>query len=292
MSEYYKAIRNTDWNYGGPNWKLSRSKIDLFMECPRCFYIDNKLGVSRPRGPSFTLNIAVDELLKKEFDTHRTGKTAHPLMKAYGVEAIPFTHKDLDKWRHNFTGIQYVHEKTGMLICGAIDDVWQDSKGNLIVVDYKATSKDGKIESLDDSKWQQQYCRQLEVYQWLLRKNKFNVADIGYFVYVNGKKDKEAFDGKLEFDVTLIAHKGNDSWVEKTLTKIKICLDDTRIPNHSKECDYCKYTVALGDVLREQAKSTIDIKETLVEAAKPKKPRSKKSKVNPETIELDIQTLF
>ncbi|MEY2702863.1 MAG: hypothetical protein RLY43_1501, partial [Bacteroidota bacterium] len=33
-----KKIRDSRWNYGGSNWKLSRSKIDLFIECPRCFY--------------------------------------------------------------------------------------------------------------------------------------------------------------------------------------------------------------------------------------------------------------
>ena len=255
MSEYYKTTRSPDWNYGGPKWKLSRSKIDLFMECPRCFYIDNKLGLARPKGPSFTLNIAVDELLKKEFDIHRVDGTAHPLMKKYDVEAVPFSHKDLDLWRHNFTGVQYFHEKTGFLITGAIDDVWKDKSGKLIVVDYKATSKDGTMDSLDDTKWQVQYRRQMEVYQWLLRKNNFEVSDTGYFVYVNGRKDKKAFDGKLEFDVTLISHDGDDSWIEAELVKIKKCLDDDRIPAYKKDCDHCRYVETMGTVLRGNAKN-------------------------------------
>ncbi len=50
---------------------LSRSKIDLFLQCPRCIYLDRKLGISQPSGAPFTLNNAVDVLLKKEFDTHR-----------------------------------------------------------------------------------------------------------------------------------------------------------------------------------------------------------------------------
>src|SRR4051812_16465671 len=124
MSDFYKTSRHKDWNYGGPKWKLSRSKLDLFMECPRCFYIDNKLGLARPRGPSFTLNIAVDALLKKEFDIHRVGKTAHPLMQKYKIDAVPFQHKELNDWRENFVGIQVPHEATGMTISGAIDDVW------------------------------------------------------------------------------------------------------------------------------------------------------------------------
>ena len=53
MSEYYNPNRMESWNYGGKNWKLSRSKIDLFSSCPRCFYIDNKLGVKRVPGFPF-----------------------------------------------------------------------------------------------------------------------------------------------------------------------------------------------------------------------------------------------
>ena len=70
MSEYYSVPRKADWNYGGKRWRLSRSKIGLFQECPRCFYLDNRLGLKRPPGYPFNLNTAVDTLLKREFDAH------------------------------------------------------------------------------------------------------------------------------------------------------------------------------------------------------------------------------
>ncbi|HBA52833.1 TPA: hypothetical protein DCY68_03520, partial [Candidatus Azambacteria bacterium] len=119
-------------------------------------------------------------------------------------------HKDLDKWRHNFTGVQYLHEPTNLLITGAIDDLWQNSKGEYIVVDYKATAKAEEITKLDKD-WHKGYKRQMEIYQWLLRRNGYEVSDTGYFVYCNGKADRESFDGKLEFDVTLISYKGDSS---------------------------------------------------------------------------------
>src|SRR3989338_3788923 len=50
-------------------FKLSRSKIELFLQCPRCFYVDRRLGIGRVSGPPFTLNTATDTLLKKEFDS-------------------------------------------------------------------------------------------------------------------------------------------------------------------------------------------------------------------------------
>ena len=93
-------------------FKISRSKIELFLECSRCFFLDRRCGIGRPSGPAFTLNVAVDALLKKEFDVHRKKGDAHPLMHTYGVHAIPFTHPDLPTWRDNFKGIQILHEGT------------------------------------------------------------------------------------------------------------------------------------------------------------------------------------
>lgn len=245
MSQFYKPDRKTDWNYGGSRWRLSRSKIDLFKECARCFYLDNKLGTARPPGFPFNLNSAVDALFKKEFDIHRLNGTAHPLMEQYGVDAVPFQHPKMDIWRENFKGVDFLHPETGMTVSGAVDDVWVNPKGELMVVDYKSTSKDKKIEALDEE-WHAGYKRQMEVYQWLLRKNGFKVSDTGYFVYANAGKDKKAFDGILEFEVTLIPHTGDASWVDGTLLDIKACLDSGDIPEASPDCDYCRYREFAG----------------------------------------------
>lgn len=226
-------------------FKLSRSKIDLFISCPRCFYLDRRLGVGRPPGFPFALNSAVDALLKQEFDTHRVAGTRHPLMEEYGIDAVPVAHDDLEQWRHNFTGVQYLHEPTNFLIFGAIDDLWINSAGEYVVVDYKATAKAEDITTLD-KEWHDGYKRQMEVYQWLLRRNGYRVSDVGYFVYCNGKSDREAFDKKLEFDVTIIPYKGNDAWVEKKVKAAHACLEGDEIPKASKDCDYCAYVAAVG----------------------------------------------
>jgi len=242
MSKYYNAQR-TKGLYE-PNskdeFKLSRSKIDLFFDCPRCFYLDRRLGVGRPPGFPFTLNSAVDTLLKQEFDVHRADGTKHPLQEKYGIDAMPIPHDDLDQWRHNFTGIQFLHKATNLLIFGAIDDLWQNPKGEYIVVDYKATAKNSEITELNED-WHASYKRQMEVYQWLLRQNDYKVSDTGYFVYCNGRADAKAFDGKLEFDITVIPYTGSDKWVEKTILKIHKCLNSDKIPKAGVDCDYCDY---------------------------------------------------
>jgi CRISPR/Cas system-associated exonuclease Cas4 (RecB family) len=225
-------------------FRISRTKIEMFGECPRCLYLDVRHGVMRPETPAFTLNNAIDELFKREFDIHRDGQTAHPLMKTYGIDAVPFAHEELEAWRDaRRRGITYVHKETNLLVCGGIDDVWKGKDGELIIVDYKATSKRSEI-SLYEA-----YKRQAEVYQWLFRRNGFKVSDTAYFVYANGNSDAKAFDGKLEFDVQIIPHKGGDSWIEPTLYKIRECLDSDEVPEKGVRCDYCPYREAAGKAL-------------------------------------------
>lgn len=242
MSEYYKANRIAAWNYGGNNWKLSRSKIGLFLECPRCFYIDNKLGTKRVPGFPFSINSAVDHLLKQEFDILRAKGEQHPLQKEYGIDALPAQHAEIDEWRRNFGGVKYLHEPTGLLVTGAIDDLWINSKGEYMVVDYKATAGMEAIKELNPEKeYQNDYKRQMEVYQWLLRQNGLKVSNTGYFVYCTGKMDRESFNKRIDFDINLIEYKGDDSWIEKTLFKIKECLESNIIPETVNDCDWCAY---------------------------------------------------
>jgi len=220
-------------------FKLSRSKIDLFLNCPRCFYLDRRLGLGRPSMPGWALNSAVDQLLKNEFDLLREKGEQHKLMKKYNIDAIPFSHPDIDEWRNNFIGKQYLHEGTNFLIFGAIDDVWVNKKGELLIVDYKATSTTKEI-SLDDE-YKQGYKKQMEVYQWIFRKSGFKVNDTGYFIFANAGKNRSKFDGRLEFEVSIISHKGDDSWVEPTLFEMKKCLDSDKIPDPSPDCEFCMY---------------------------------------------------
>jgi CRISPR/Cas system-associated exonuclease Cas4 (RecB family) len=226
------------------HFKISRSKIELFVQCPRCFWLDARLKIKRPNGPPFRINSAIDELFKKEFDGYRALGQPHPIMSDNQIKAIPYKHHDLDKWRHNFTGVQFVEPKSNLLVTGAVDDVWVDADGKLIVVDYKATAKSSEVNI--DSDWQMSYKRQMEVYQWLLRQNGFQVNDTGYFVYTNARLDMDGFGDRLDFHTKLIPYTGDDAWVLKTLVKMKDCLESDKMPAvglaaMGGDCDFCTY---------------------------------------------------
>jgi len=246
MSEYYTPQRSK--NIFDPAsskpFPLSRSKLDLFLNCPLCFYLDRRLGVGRPPGFPFSLNAAVDALLKKEFDIHRANGNKHPLMEQFGIDAIPFNHPEMNVWRDALRGgITHHDPATNFLVAGGIDDLWVNPKGELLVVDYKATAKSSEVTL--DAPWQVGYKRQVEVYQWLFKKNGFPVSSLAYFVYCNGDADRKAFDGKLEFRVTMIPYKGDDSWVNQALINAHDCLVSSAPPAMSPDCDFCRYRDAV-----------------------------------------------
>jgi hypothetical protein len=223
----------------GP-FALSRSKVELFLDCARCFYLDRRRGIARPSGPPFNLNSAVDALLKTEFDAFRARGESHPYMTEAGIRAVPHAHPQLGAWRENFKGVRTVHEPSGFEVFGAIDDLWRDlDTGELIVADYKSTSKSGEVSI--DGEWQAAYKRQMEFYQWLVRRQGLPVARRGWFVYANGRRDRPGFEGRLEFRVKLIPYEGDDAWVEPALLEIRRTLDAAEPPAPGEGCEFCAF---------------------------------------------------
>jgi len=156
--------------------KLSRSTVEKYINCPRCCVLDKKHKIKPPSLP-FTLNIAVDNLCKNEFDYYREIQEPHPLFIENKIDAIPFKHKDIDLWRSNFKGIRYKSIEQNFDFGGAVDDVWQKKNGELIIADVKATSRNNFDwnETFNKYDYAKAYKRQLEMYQWLFRKNGFKV---------------------------------------------------------------------------------------------------------------------
>jgi hypothetical protein len=221
--------------------QLSRSKIDLFVECPRCLYLDVARAIPRPSGPPFTLNNAVDALMKAEFDRYRASGEPHPLFATVGLDAVPFQHPDLNRWRHNFTGVRWPDEQTGWTLFGAIDDLWKARAGELIVADYKATAR---AEMPTANNLYPSYRRQMDVYQFLVRRQDLEVSDRGWFVYTNGDGRAGGFGDKLSFTTSMVPYDGNDDWVLDTFRRAVATVEGGALPPPGEECKYCAYVAS------------------------------------------------
>jgi len=248
-----KRKRNLFDPSSGDPFPLSRSKVECWLGCPRCFYFDRRLGIRPPGIPAMMLNRAVDELLKKEFDSYRAKAIPHPVMREHGLDAVPFRHSELATWMSNFKGIKLFHKPTNFLLSGAMDDVWVAPDGELFVADYKGTaSAKGEPMTLDTT-YRQAYKRQLEFYGFLLRGNGFRVSRRSFIVYAVGRMDAPSLDGRLSFRLELIEHLANLDWIEPTLMQIRQTLMLSAPPKPAPDCELCTYVGAIMGAAREDA---------------------------------------
>ena len=226
-------------------FKISRSKFSNFIDCPRCFYLERVKGLKDPSMPGWALNTAVDELLKKEFDYYRNIQQPHPFIIKNKLNFIPFKHENINHWRDALRGgISFTDTDTNLEIHGGVDDIWfnPDNK-ELVVVDYKAQSKDGIIEteSYLENQYHQGYKIQMDIYVHILRQMKFKVSDTTYFLVCNGLKTPDKFDAKLHFDLKLVPYKTDTSWVKNKIIEMKKVLEAKEVPELNKYCEKCLY---------------------------------------------------
>ena len=59
------------------------------------------------------------------------------------------------------------------------------------------------------------YQRQLEMYQWVFRKEGYKVSNEGFLLYFNGLKNEPMFNQEMKFEHYLIKLDCNDEWVEE-----------------------------------------------------------------------------
>ncbi|SVC93579.1 uncharacterized protein METZ01_LOCUS346433, partial [marine metagenome] len=190
------------------------------------------MGLRKPPQPSWAINSAVDALLKKEMDFCRKENRAHGIFKENGQEYIkPFNHKDLEIWQNPFTGIQFFDKEHNFLLYGGVDDVMEDSNGKLVVIDFKATAKKADILDTTDV-WNngESYKRQLEIYNWLFKKNEFPVSEKGYLLYYNGDASKPHLGKEMYFRRTLIPFLLDTSWIDPIISEMHSCLQKDEIP--------------------------------------------------------------
>jgi hypothetical protein len=199
--------------------------------------------------PSMTLNRAVDTLMKAEFDGFRQRQERHPAFLKHGIQAVPLEHPDISTWQSNFKGIKFMHRPTNLLVGGAPDDVLVIG-GEWAVLDFKGTSSKDVIVALD-TEYRLAYKRQVEIYSWLLAANGHPVGKRGFLLFANARKDRNSFDGRLDFDLQMVEIAVDTDWIEPTLSAAKACLMSDVPPVASPTCENCGFVQAVNEAVHD-----------------------------------------
>ena len=223
-------------------FKISRSKLENFVQCPRCFVLDRRYKIAPPSGPAFTLNSAVDGLLKKEFDVCREKQIVHPEIARLGYDFLPSPDERIPEWQNMHKGVTHHDEASNLILYGAIDDLWTRELTELLfIVDYKTTSKAEPVTEMGHDEWHDAYRRQLDIYNYLLGHNNLQMSQKGYWFYATARKTADEFDMKLQFDSTIIEYNCDTSWIDAALMDAKSALENPVLVEPAEDCGICNY---------------------------------------------------
>lgn len=218
--------------------KLSWSNLELFNECPRCFYFAVNYKVRRPSGFPLNFNNAIDRMMKDEMDIIRQKGVRQHAVEISGKEFVLSRIKSLGKWRHSSHGLCYQWGED-LMLKGVLDDVWEDSKGNLVVVDFKSTASDSLMEALP--RWSDKIERQLSFYSYLLTQIGYAVSNESIVFYVVGKIKKDGLSKQMEFDYQKFIVRNDMAWIDSTVQAALATLKRNDAPERGEKCIYCKF---------------------------------------------------
>ena len=199
-------------------------------ECPRCFWLDKHKVWKRPAGIFPSLPSGMDGILKTHFDKFRDKALLPPELcnNSHCENMELFNEPELMKsWRNNLKGIRW-EDEDGNILFGAVDNILIKGK-KLVVLDYKTRGYALKEDTADH------YQNQLDIYNFLLRKNGYETEDFAFLLFYVPKEVLET--GEVIFDTELVKRKIDIKNAEK-IWKKAIDLLNNDCP--SKCCEWCE----------------------------------------------------
>ena len=206
--------------------KLSPSKLNLFLECPLCFWLEVNDVIKRPAGIFPSLPSGMDLALKKYYDRFR-GSLPPELVGKVNGKLLPDTEliKKFRNWR------TFSFEEQDALMYGAMDECLVDGE-YYIPLDFKTRGFDLKEDSTS------YYQNQLDCYALMLEKNDYKQPGYAYLIYYIPVEVKEK--GEVEFKIQVEKMETDSKRAYKTFKQAIELLKEEK-PKPSSECEYCRY---------------------------------------------------
>jgi len=208
---------------------LSPSSLSLMEECPRCFWLTQHKVWKRPSGIFPSLPSGMDSILKKHFDKFRDKGELPPELCNNGDCKNMKLFDDKEKlkiWRSNLKGVSWT-DKEGNILHGAVDNLLTKAK-KIIVLDYKTRGFPCKEDTSEH------YKDQLDIYNFLLRKNGYETEDYSFLLFYVPKEVMPT--GEVIFDTTLKKMPVNIKNAETIFNKAIKLLDED-CPEET--CEWC-----------------------------------------------------
>lgn len=211
---------------------LSYSSLRVFLECPRCFWLERVKGVSRPGQIFPSLPGGMDEIIKRYFDRFRARGELPPELDGK-VQGKPFPDQGLlDSWRNRRQGLRYLDKMSGVTLMGLLDDCLVQGE-RYLPLDYKTRGYPVKEDTPSYSQ------DQLNIYTLLLKENGYPPAGHAYLVFYHPLEQGDG--GRITFHMHPVRLETDPDQALELLREAAVVLSSESCPPAGAECGFCAW---------------------------------------------------
>jgi len=217
---------------------LSNSRLGLYRECPRCFWLDLSAGIKRPDTIFPSLPGGLDLQFKRYFDQFRARGEVPPEVRGKLPGALLPDVKTIGRWRDWKRGLRYAPPWAGVELMGALDECLVD-KGNVhYPLDYKTRGYAPKADT------HEYYQDQLNFYTLLLEGNGYKTKRLAYLLYYHPIEVRE--HGLIQFTIS-VQEIPTDPEAAERLVKDAVAALSGPAPASSSSCGFCRWNRVVGE---------------------------------------------
>lgn len=165
--------------------RLSKSQLDKFVDCPRCFWLAQRHKLKQPDMISSKVWKGVERVTIQHYDAHRAAKTTpENLIGQVPLGAVPLQRDAEGMKALRYWGKGLPFKVDNVLVTTALDDMLQFGDGNspaairYAVIDYKSKSK-----LTDEESTAEMYQNQADVFDLAANVNGLPTDGVVYFDY-------------------------------------------------------------------------------------------------------------
>ncbi|MBU0533395.1 MAG: hypothetical protein KJ887_01160 [Candidatus Omnitrophica bacterium] len=207
---------------------LSPSSLNIFRDCPRCFWLQLNCDIRRPRGAFPSIASGLDRVIKEYFDSYRQQGILPPLLKdEIEGKLIPKLPQKL-----------YFNDYTkNASLMGMLDECLILPGDIYVALDYKTR---GSLPTGVHPAYQ----LQMDMYTLLLEKNNYKAGDIAYLMYF--VPSPGTLHEGIPFNIKLMEVKTS---TKRALDMFHEGLDLLKapMPDSSSACEYCNWVKQLKE---------------------------------------------
>ena len=220
-----------------PQMKLSPSSLNLFFECPRCFWLRFTKKVKRPEGPSSTLPRGMDHTLKNHFDNHRKHGLLPELLGKVPGRLLSDAAK-MKSMRNTSFGFQLNDE---VWFGGGLDDALELPDSSVVPLDNKTKGFPPK-----ETHWTQ--LKQMSGYTLILREKGIATKNVAYLVHWHLDHKHMQPDNPFAFNVKVEEVPTDPDEIKKSILEAVEILKGPMPPmgtrsgaDSDEPCAFCTY---------------------------------------------------